>query len=103
VLDAPIPDDVHRRIAREPGIAKATIEWLRFFQRRAIEQALLARMPFHLRCRERFRDRAAYTYRLLTTPTVEDWRQVELPDSLSFLYPILRLPRLLRKYSGVTG
>jgi hypothetical protein len=39
-----------------------------------------------------------YTFRLLTTPTVEDWRLVSLPEPLAFLYLFLRVPRLLRKY-----
>jgi hypothetical protein len=99
VLDAPVPDEVRRRIAREPGVAAALMEWMQFFQRPAIEQGLLARMPFHLRCRERFGDRVAYTFRLLTTPTVEDWRLVSLPEPLAFLYLFLRVPRLLRKYT----
>jgi hypothetical protein len=97
-LNAPLSAGIPERIRREAGIAKATAEWLRLFQRPAIEQGLLARMPFHLRCRERFGDRVRYTFRLLTTPTVEDWRLVSLPEPLAFLYLFLRVPRLLRKY-----
>ena len=99
VLDAPVPDEVQRRIAREPGVAGALMEWMQFFQRPAIEQGLLARMPFHLRWRERFGDRITYTFRLLMTPTVEDWQLVSLPEPLAFLYLFLRVPRLLRKYT----
>jgi hypothetical protein len=98
-LNAPLPEELQRRATREPGVARASVEWLALFQRPATEQGLLARMPFQLRCRERLSDRLRYTFRLLTTTTVEDWRLVSLPESLAFLYLFLRLPRLLRKYT----
>ena len=36
-------------------------------------------------------------YFLLISPTLEEWKIISLPISLSFLYYILRLTRLLKK------
>ena len=53
---------------------------------------------FHMRARERWRDRACYFARLTTRVGVEDRQTADLPSALAFLYPMLRVPRLLRKY-----
>lgn len=53
---------------------------------------------FHLRSRERLKDRARYCFRLLTTQTVFDWQFVPLPRTLWFLYYFLRPFRLVNKY-----
>jgi hypothetical protein len=39
-----------------------------------------------------------YALRLTTRAGVEDWEAIDLPPSLSFLYPVLRFPRLVMKY-----
>ena len=62
-------------------------------------QGAIARAgSFHMRARERWSDKARYFVRLAITPGVEDWQFAELPGGLDFLYPALRVPRLLRKY-----
>jgi len=43
-------------------------------------------------------DRARYFFRLGTRPGLEDWQMVNLPRPLSFLYRVLRFPRLAFKY-----
>ena len=73
------------------------------FQKPPAERNLLNKAAFHLRCRERWGDRIRYVLRLSTTSTIEDWTLVALPESLSFLYVLLRLPRLFRKYGLVAG
>lgn len=53
---------------------------------------------FHLRSRERLRDRARYCFRLLTTHTILDWQLVPFPRWLFFLYYFTRPFRLINKY-----
>jgi len=53
---------------------------------------------FYLHARERLADRARYYLRRAVTPGMEDWKYVDLPDSLSSLYPFVRIRRLLGKY-----
>ena len=52
---------------------------------------------FHLRARERWRDRIRYCW-LAMMPTAKDWEFVPLPEALSFLYYGLRPIRLVRRY-----
>ncbi len=52
-------------------------------------------LRFHLRARERARDRVRYLARFLVTPTVADWKLLQLPRALHFLYSLLRPLRLV--------
>jgi len=50
---------------------------------------------FYLRARERRRDRVAFLVRTVITPTIGDWRMVDLPPALAGLHYALRPFRLL--------
>jgi hypothetical protein len=56
---------------------------------------------FHARVRERWRDRVRGVLPGLFTPGPGDWETVPLPDSLFFLYRLLRPIRLALKYARV--
>jgi hypothetical protein len=56
------------------------------------------RVPFHLRVRERTRDRLRYVLHLAITPGIADWMAVPLPPFLRPTYYLLRPCRLLRRY-----
>jgi hypothetical protein len=47
-----------------------------------------------MRAQDRLRDRIRYILFRLFLPTVEDWKQVRLPDPLFFLYFLFRPLRL---------
>jgi hypothetical protein len=63
------------------------------------ESSIRDNASLHMRMRERRRDRWRYMARLATRPGIEDWEMVNLPQSLNFLYSMLRYPRLLTKYA----
>lgn len=66
------------------------------------ERAIMASAKLHMRMRERARDRVRYALRLGLRAGIEDWQAIDLPAPLGFLYPVLRLPRLVKKYrSGI--
>lgn len=65
------------------------------------ETSIRANSSLHMRMRERRRDRWRYFLRLATRPGVEDWEMIDLPKPLSFLYPLLRYPRLALKYGAL--
>ncbi len=75
---------------------------------REISERLLADDPgvldrprqvrFHLRTRERLRDRLGYVVRLATTQTIGDWQLVGLPTGAGGLYRVIRPLRLLGKF-----
>ena len=55
-------------------------------------------LRFHLRTRERLRDRLRYVVRLGTTQTIGDWQLVGLPTGAGGLYRVVRPLRLLGKF-----
>ena len=102
LLDAPIPRDV-RQAAREDAAVDQLARRVsrRLFQEqqpRSEAEQDSDNILFHLKMRERFRDRIPY-YLYLTKmavrPSSEDKALVKLPDGLSFLYYLLRPIRLL--------
>jgi hypothetical protein len=101
LLEIPVPEPVVRGVAADPKVGKLVAEvTARMFSEGPVASAetILGAGAFHLRSREGWRDRTRYVVRLAKTAGVEDWQFVELPTRLSFLYPVLRIPRLLRKY-----
>jgi hypothetical protein len=57
-------------------------------------------VSFHLRARERLRDRIRYVGRLGTTQTLGDWDLVRLPPGVAPLYRLIRPLRLLGKFGA---
>jgi hypothetical protein len=55
---------------------------------------------FHLRARERRRERIRYCLGIATITTAEDWALVPLPAPLTFLYSVLRPFRLAGTYGS---
>jgi hypothetical protein len=67
-------------------------------------EASLSRGPeirFHLRARERARDRARYVWRFATTQSVDDWAALPLPAGLGWAYRVVRPLRLTAKLGRV--
>jgi hypothetical protein len=98
LLDAAIPDEIHKRIE-----ADAQVKWLtqnmvnRFASFRWSGSSFLDIPVYHLRTRERFRDKLNYCLQI-ATPTIKDLSFVALPEGLSFFYYLLRPVRLAVEY-----
>ncbi|MCU1268955.1 MAG: hypothetical protein JWN74_249 [Acidobacteriaceae bacterium] len=50
-----------------------------------------------LQTRERWRDRTQFAWRLATTPGVQEWKAIRMPDRFFALYRGLRIARLIRR------
>jgi len=99
LLGVPLPEPIVRGVAADRSVQTLAAEvTARLLQTRGPERSIRRAGVFHMRARERWQDRVRYFVRLTTRVGVEDWQAVDLPSSLAFLYLILRLPRLLRKY-----
>jgi hypothetical protein len=99
LLHAPLPESLLHEIKSDRAVgALATQVAMRLFSVGDQSGRILRAGNFHMKVRERWKDRALYLYRLTTTPGVEDWRIADLPQGLAFVYPLLRYPRLLGKY-----
>lgn len=51
-----------------------------------------------LETRERWRDRMRFVWRLATTPSVQEWQAVRIPDRFFALYRGLRIARLMKRF-----
>jgi hypothetical protein len=99
IFEVPLAEEVARDLDADPEIKRLSAQIIRaMFGVRHDETAILRTGLLHIRMRERWRDRLRYFIRLVTRPAIEDWQWVDLPGPLSFLYPVLRLPRLALKY-----
>lgn len=73
-------------LARETVCRLDTLSWRPPSQRVEIR--------FHLRARERWRDRVGYVCRRIVTPSFGDWRWIRLPEGWRWLYYVVRPLRL---------
>jgi hypothetical protein len=99
LLGVPLAEPVLRRVEADPAVPVLAGEIIdALFATGHDEYSILRSGLLHIRMRERLRDRLRYFFRLATRQGIEDWQMVDLPRPLSFLYPVLRFPRLAFKY-----
>jgi len=101
LLDAPVPPALLARAAADPALPGLARDVLRgLVAPEPPERGLLASARFHLRARERLRDRLRYTVLLTFSPTMGDWSLAALPRPLAFLYYLIRPLRLAWSYGA---
>jgi hypothetical protein len=98
LLSAPIPNDLLHGASKKKSVKNLTREASERLLNCRFAPQLLESCLFHLKIRERLRDRITYCLRLILTPAPGDWELITLPSSLFFLYYLLRPARLVRKY-----
>lgn len=99
LLDAPIPEHVLREVTASPAL-ESLVTQVRS-QLGAEEDfipGMMGEVAFHLKAKERKRDKFRYCFRLAVTPTVLDLKLIPLPAVLSPLYFAMRPFRLAAKY-----
>lgn len=99
LLETPLPEEVMHRLRGETKVEALAREVVRrMFDERGTAQSLKRMAVFHLRTKERVRDRVRYCALLAATTTPVDWALAPLPPALSFVYYFLRPFRLAKKY-----
>lgn len=99
LLDAPVPDEIRRRIQSDrvaTEVASEITNRLMSFQYRSLDAP--GRFNFRRRMLPGTLEGWRYAMRLSVVPAEEDWQMMRLPGSLAPLYIVLRPLRLLRKY-----
>jgi hypothetical protein len=95
LLEAPVLWEVSGLAARDPVVTALRASVLRgLFLPKTVEPSLLETSRFQLRALDGRRARLNYCWIRAVAPTVQDWRWVRLPDSLYFLYYLVRPLRL---------
>jgi hypothetical protein len=101
MFEAPLPDDVIKRVERDSAVRKlGEIVRARFSLQEAAPLAVLERFRFRVMSRERIWQGVPYALRLATSPTNSDRDDLPLPQWLSGARAYLR-PLLLTKRYGV--
>jgi hypothetical protein len=98
LLRAPVPEAIEAQIQSDPAIAWLIATVRRWLLHEDDDLGAIGRARFHFRTRERCRDGARFCLSTALVPHVSDWRSLPLPQSLSFVYLILRPLRLAKKY-----
>lgn len=94
LLEAPVPDAVRETIGHDRAVTQlaADVRAALFMPRPAASPVRDGRL--NLRMLERISDKTRFLRGLLITPTEAEWRLLQLPPSLFFLYYPYRLARL---------
>ncbi len=81
-------------LGRDGAVARLAAETERGWWRDGGEPGHVARLGYHLRVRERLRDRVRHAALLAVTPSYGDWRRLSLPAAWAWVYWVARPPRL---------
>jgi len=95
LLNAPVPREIIREADADPNITALCREVRKnIFVSKEEDLGLIAVTAFYLQTRDRLKDKLTHVLVRLAIPTVEDWRRVPLPDSLYWMYYLIRPLRL---------
>jgi hypothetical protein len=98
LLEAPLPPAARAALDQDHAARQLAARCARRLRRYPVEWVGRLEEPlFHLRMRERWRDRARYCL-AMAAPTVRDWRYLPLPGPLAPLYYLVRPARLALEY-----
>jgi hypothetical protein len=95
LLEAPVPWEVGALAQRDPAVGALRASVVRgMFLPKSGEPSLAETSRFQLRALDGRKARVGYCWIRSVAPTVQDWQWVRLPDTLYFLYYVLRPVRL---------
>jgi hypothetical protein len=99
LLDMVLPDTISKMVQKDPvvkSLAMQVNQWL--FNNTNKGPRGLQYCLFHLKARERIRNRIQYCVLLLINPNVKDWNFLPMSQNLFPLYYFLRPVRLAKDY-----
>ncbi|HEV3086796.1 MAG TPA: nucleotidyltransferase family protein [Candidatus Elarobacter sp.] len=99
LFDAPLPEGVERALRRDVAVAALTaVVESRLLDPHDRHDTFVGMPWFHMRCRERLRDRLRYCVRGVFAPELDDALSVALPRVLFPLYWLVHPARVLALY-----
>ena len=98
-FDLPLPQEIITKMGNDPEIEGLTRKVIAMHYS-GEEQASRSYSSFGIlwQMRERSNDRLRFAYKGLFAPKFDDFKFVQLPKGLLYLYPLVRPIRLLVKY-----
>ncbi len=100
LLEAPLPDDVSRRVAADPGATRLGRGICEGFSLLPTDPLVFRRFLFRIASRDSFWQGLRHALQLATSPTEPDRKDLPLPGKFSSMHRWLR-PILLAKRYGV--
>lgn len=99
LLGANLSGEIQGKIEADRSVLALAnqVRW-RFLDRPGESPNVFAAWFFHVRARERLRDKINYNFRLVTTLNPNDWEIVALPANFRFLYYVIRVIRLITRH-----
>ncbi len=98
LLEASLPTEIQKRLEEDAKARWLAQNMIRRFAGFRWSGSGFLDIPFyHLRARERFRDKANYCLQM-AVPSIKDRGFLPLPESLNFLYYLIRPLRLVFEY-----
>jgi hypothetical protein len=95
----PLPEAVYAMRNQDRSLSRLEQKIiLLHFSQTAAQQVNSGYFFLLLQMRERFTDKIDFSYRAFFAPQFNDFNFLPLPKTLRFLYPLVRLYRLTRKY-----
>ena len=102
LVGASLPEHIIKKIKKDSNIQQlaAMVYNNLFNDNKPSSNSVNSRFSsFHMKVRDNIPEKIRYGLYLTTSPTVEDWRLLPLPVSLSFLHYIIRPARLALEFA----
>ncbi len=99
LLALPLPEDIRTKVLYDPAVEKLAQHIISLhFSTPNNQSRSYGTFGLLWNMRENLSDRLRFAYRALFAPKLDDFKYVQLPANLMFLYPVIRPFRLLTKY-----
>jgi len=95
LLKVEIPNRIKLEIEKDKLVNSMTEQIVNSLFDKKTATGELSRIPFHLKARERLKDKVSYLFLFFMTPTPEDFKTFRLPAQL---FPLYRITRPLRLF-----
>lgn len=93
-----LPPDLSQKIEADQQIERLISEIISIHYSEKKQEKSYSTFWLLWQMREKLRDRLRFAYRGLFAPKFDDFKFIQLPTQLSFLYPLIRPYRLITKY-----
>ncbi len=99
LLEVELPEEILRKIGSSAKLGALTMKVTeQLFREKRRPAGFVGKSLFHLKARENLSDKIRYCARVATATSPFEWRLLPLPESLYFIYSLLRPVRLLTSF-----
>ena len=97
-FETPLPQKIEKKIQADPKIEPLISKIIALYYTQKHQEKSPATFMLLWQMQEKQSDRLRFLYRGLFAPKFDDFKFIQLPKPLAFLYPLIRPYRLITKY-----